>query len=276
MTRPPTPPSLGARRAILLGTAGCYYLGLEGFWPLVTRQDMLPVVPMAAVLLAGALVSVSTVVRLRRPRFGWLLTAVAALPGVIVISELTWASSMEPPWVDGTQGQAALLGDVLRLTRPTDSIMDFRGETVFRLRPFYYALEAITLERMRMGLLTDDIADHLVAARTPVAVPDNDDFPPQARRFLNRNYLLVGKLRVAGKILQDVTGAGARRFEIRIPLRYAIVTPSGPARGVLDGTAYEGPRDLAVGPHSYVPAAGENRAAVVWADAVDRGRSPFP
>jgi hypothetical protein len=237
---------------------------------------MLPVVPLAAVLLAAALVSVSNRMRLRRPRAAWLAAGVAALPGLVVISELAWTSSMEQPWVDGTHGQRALLGDVLQLTRPKDSVMDFRGETVFRPRPFYYALEAITLERMRMGLLPDDIADHLIAARTPAVVPDHDDFPPRGRKFMNQNYLLVGKLRVAGKLLRDDAGAGVRRFEIRIPLRYAIVTPSGAARGMLDGTAYEGPRELAAGPHSYRPAPGENRAAVVWADAVDRGRSPFP
>jgi hypothetical protein len=274
IARASTPRAIGPKRALLFGTAGCYYLGLEGFWPLVTRQDMLPFVPMGAVLFAGGLVYLARLPALRRHSTPWLLAAVTALPGLIVISELAWASRMEPPWVDRTQGERALLDDVLHITGRGDSILDLRGETVFRPRPFYYALEAITLERIRTGHIHDDIAEHLVAARTPCVAADNPDFPPSARAFMNENYLLVGKLRVAGKFLSE--GEAVQRFEIRIPLRYAIVTRRGAGQGVLDGTAYEGPRELGAGLHFYRPAAGESRMAVVWAEAIDRGRSPFP
>ena len=39
---------------------------------------------------------------------------------------------------------ASELADVLRLSRPQEYVMDLKGETVFRRRPFYYTIEAVT------------------------------------------------------------------------------------------------------------------------------------
>ena len=66
-----------------------------------------------------------------------------------------------------------LLADVLRLTDPSDTIMDLKGETVFRDRPFYYVLEIVTLARMQLGVIPDTIPEALVAHRTCVAAADD-------------------------------------------------------------------------------------------------------
>ncbi|MBI3303378.1 MAG: hypothetical protein HYZ72_15040 [Deltaproteobacteria bacterium] len=56
--------------------------------------------------------------------------------------------------------------------QPNDLILDVKGETVFRPRPFYYALEGITRERIKQGLIADSIPEHLIATRTCIAVAD--------------------------------------------------------------------------------------------------------
>jgi hypothetical protein len=44
----------------------------------------------------------------------------------------------------------------------------------------------------------------------------------------------------------------------------------------LDGTPYDGARFLDAGRHGYAPAPGDARIAVIWAQAAERGFSPFP
>jgi hypothetical protein len=152
--------------------------------------------------------------------------------------------------------------------------MDLKGESLFRRRPVYTVLENVTEERIRRGDIADDIADRMIAAGTFVAVVDSERFPPAARRFLNDNYVPVGRLRVAGKFL--VPGAdGTSRFEIVLPGRYAIVSPFGSVAGILDGEPFEGSRRLAAGAHRFRRTNGPPVLALVWADAVDACYSPF-
>jgi hypothetical protein len=66
------------------------------------------------------------------------------------------------------------------------------------------------------------------------------------------------------------------RFMVNIPDRYALVTPTGPARGRLDDQDYSGPRFLVRGTHVFLRLPGEEPVALVWARAVERGFSPFP
>jgi len=155
--------------------------------------------------------------------------------------------------------------------------MDTKGESVFRQRPFYYALEGITLQRIRQGLIADDIPERLIATHTCVAVEDSFRFPPRARAFLQANYLPVGRLRVAGRLLTPSAADGphALPFDVQIAARYAVVAESGVATGWLDGTPYDGARFLAPGHHEFRSAAGDGRFALVWAQAVERGFSPF-
>jgi len=268
-------PGVGARRAVLFLTASIYYVALEGFWPLVTRQDVLPVLPLGAVVVAPLLLGLAMQAR-SRASASWAVRAMCFAPALALIAEVAWTQRIEAVWRDNDVTlEAAFLSHVLRLTRPGDPVMDLRGETIFRPRPIYYALEAVTLKRMEDGLIPDDISERLIATRTPVAVPDSPDFPARSRAFMNRNYLLVGDLRVAGKSLEDEEDHGVRRFDIAIPQRYAVVCDHGPAKGLLDGVPYRGPRDLAQGRHSYSSVEGEGRGVVIWSQAVATMDSPL-
>ena len=257
-------PGIGVRAAFLLLLSGSQYLLLSTVWPVHTRQDLLPFYPLFTVLLAGAL-------------FAWRGRG-AFVAAALVCLELALLPVLTPLAGQGTRAQERLLSEVLRLTGPADYVLDLKGQSVFRNRPFYYALETMTLERLARGLIEDRIPERCIETRTCVAPADIAGFPPRARRFLEDHYVVVGAWRVAGRILAPAPeDAGrARSFELAIPARYAVTGEAGPPRGMLDGRSYDGPRDLAPGRHEYLPAPGDGRIAVFWEQAAERGFSPFP
>lgn len=256
-------PGNGVRVAFVLLLAGSQYLLLSAVWPVHSRQDLLPFYPLFTVLLAGLLLAL-------RDRGAWIAAALACL-------ELALLPALSPLTGHGTRAQTRLLSEVLRLTGPADYVLDLKGQSVFRNRPFYYALETMTLERMARGLIEDRIPERCVETRTSVAPADIGGFPPRARRFLEDHYVVVGAWRVAGRILAPAREDTGRplSFEIAIPARYAVAGEAGTPRGMLDGRPYDGPRHLTPGRHEFLPAAGDRRIAVFWAQAAERGFSPF-
>jgi hypothetical protein len=261
----------GARRAFIMATGAFYFTALNCFWPLVTRQDSLPSIPMAAIFAAPVLVAAGA--RLRSTRFARVAVLIPAMAGAL---EVTMALAAEPIWRDATVEQRKFLTEVLRLTRPGESVMDVKGECIFRSRPYYYGLEHMTVARIKLGTIPDDIVAHILLARTAVVSEDSDRYPEGTRAFLNQHYLPVGSLRVAGQWLEPIRGASPRQFEVVIPGAYVLVASHGRVRGQLDGSGYIGPRQLASGSHAYLASSGEDSVAVVWATAVERGFSPFP
>jgi hypothetical protein len=259
-------------RVFVLLTVALYVLALEGLWPLVTGQDYLPAWPLAAIYVVAGFQRWEDRRNARGRRRALpatvLLAVLAAELGVIVLKG--------PLWHDRGRAQTALLADVLRLTDSGDEVMDAKGETVFRRRPFFWVLETITKARLRRGLLADTIPEAMVRTRCHVAVPDDARFPQRGRTFLNANFVSVGRLRVAGCMLGVPPGAGAPlSFAIAVPGEYTVVTPHGPAVGELDGRFAAGPRFLAAGTHEFKPEGVSLPLAVVWAKAVARGFSPF-
>ena len=270
-------PRLGARRAVVLATTILAHGAIEGLWPLVTRADLLPLVPIEFVFVAALVPGLTdTAWRGMRPRA--LASALALIPVLLLGLMTVAAATIDPVWIDRTQANVRVLRQVLRLTTRDDLVMDGKGEAIFRRRPYYLALETITEERFRLGLLEDDIPERLIASGTPVVLRWNlTPFPPRARQFIETHYLSVGWLRVVGVELDPPAGRGdaPREFRIEVPQRYAVVGPSGPAHGWLDGTPCGPARALAAGPHTYRPGLREGAVAVVWAEAVARGASPF-
>ncbi|MBI3610148.1 MAG: glycosyltransferase family 39 protein [Nitrospirae bacterium] len=269
---------IGARRVVIFLAAGLYFLAVHTVWPMFTAQDHLPFYPLFVILLTPSILAVpyfliprGRAILSSRPLFDVLS------PVIVAVAEVGFLLTAVPLRHDGGDNEAALLTDVLRLTRPGDPVMDLKGETVFRPRPFYYVLETITKERMRRGLIADDIPERLIATRTCVAIAETGLFPPRARAFLQENYVSVGRLRVAGRLFASPVKDGSRLvpFEIQIPARYAMVSESGNASGRLDGRLYNGPRFLEAGHHEFLPSSGTGPIALIWAQAVERGYSPF-
>jgi hypothetical protein len=265
---------LGARRALVLLTTGIAHAALESIWPLVTREDQLPLLPVTGMYVTALLLALPAGVarawppaRILNPAWLWVPAALAATLETAISARVVSALQ------DHTAPQREMLEQVLTLTRDSDPVMDIKGESVFRRRPYFLGIETITEERLKRGLIADDIAESLVVSRTPVVVQMYSPvYPLRDREFIARNYLDAGWVRVLGRRL-DPDSVGSRaplRFDLEVPQRYALVSSRGPARGWLDGRRWDGARELAVGPHVYLPAEGEGRVLAVWADALGR------
>ena len=268
-------PRLAFQRGALFLTTFLYITALESFWPLITREDYLPFYPLAALFWTPLVVFGAGRLRAAYPavqRWAGPYSGLLAL-GFL---ELVCLSYVEKPWADPSRHHYHLLEQVLNLTRPGEYVMDEKGETVFRPRPFYYALEGITTARLEKGLIKDTIAERLCETRTCVISHDSANLPPVARAFMNNNYLSIGYLRVAGRILKNPGRSGqAITFHIAIPTQYIAITPQGRSHGLLDGKPSSQAQYLQAGMHRFIPAEGERIVALVWADAIERHFRPF-
>lgn len=248
-------PNAAWRRMFCATVLAVFLVTLLGFWVLISPRDMLPAMPLAAIFIVAAF---------DRFEDRLLISSIAAV--VMVISLFYYASRFQ----NRTGQFVTMMNQTLRLTRPGEPIMDLKGETIYRRRPFYYIFELITHESIANGLIADRVPEAVVAARCYVAQADGPLFPDRARAFLNENFMDLGRLRAAGQWLAD-----DGTFTIAVPGRYAVIKESGEASGTLDGSTYEGGRDLAAGTHRFVAAIPNERLAVLWAPAFERGFSPF-
>ena len=69
--------------------------------------------------------------------------------------------------------------------------------------------------------------------------------------------------------------AGRSEFTLALPGRYAMLSPFGSPAGALDGKQMTEPRQLDAGAHVVDGAAPALPLALLWADAAERGLSPF-
>lgn len=228
---------------------GVYVAALIGVSPLISPRDFLPLMPIAAMFVAAAL--------------QFRARTIAALLSIVAL----WYYADR--FQNNTDWHITMMNQVLRLTRPGEMLLDHKGETIYRRRPFYYALEVVARTQLARGIIADTIPEDVIRTRTYVAQADGAPWPPRGRAFLSANFLNLGRLRAAGQKLQD-DGS----FSIAMPGEYVILDTNGELRGgALDGTPYRGARMLSAGAHRFTGAPKE--AAVLWAPAYRRGFSPF-
>jgi 4-amino-4-deoxy-L-arabinose transferase-like glycosyltransferase len=255
----------GQRRLFFFAVVGFYCTILFSFWPLISKQDYIPFFPIASLAIAVPLVIVVEHFYRFLPPF--------VVPSLVVFGELIWLVSAHPPLKDTNRKNVQLIADTLQLTHPGETVLDAKGQTIFRARPCFFVLEQITRERVEQGKLLDDTPQRLIAARTPVVV-DSHWLTSATAAFINQNYISVGSLMVLGKRLPPSEN-GKIEFEIVIPEKYAIINENGLLAGTLDGNECDGFRELAPGHHQFVPNGVTNSLVVLWARAVQRGFSPF-
>lgn len=258
-------------RAFVFLIAGFYVFALRSFWPLITAQDYLPFDPLVALLLMAAVCALGEFMgrRLRWPHFEKI-----GFPACL-ITEFAAIWTMHSPLNDASmRSHRAMVADVLKLTRPGEFVMDGKGETIFRPRPFYWALEGVTIARMNRGLIKDDLIERLIDTRT--AVLHYTRIPPGSRPFVLQNYISVGNIMVLGTLLQPSTAdANTYEFDIAIPQQYAVVGESETPAVTLDGEPFTGSRWLAAGHHVLHAEKDSGRLALLWSRAQEKGYSPF-
>jgi Dolichyl-phosphate-mannose-protein mannosyltransferase len=223
---------------------GIFTVTLAGFWILISTRDFLPIMPLLAIFAAAGLLSAAEAAASTR-------IAIALLVSIAVLYR--YADGFE----NRTEHYTTMIDQLLRVSRPGEPILDYKGELVFRRRATYPIFEAITRAQMIRGMIADTIPEDVVRKRVYVAQADGPMWPPRGRAFLSENFINLGRLRAAGQwIREDGT------FTIAIPGEYVIVSEraAGP------------PQQLGAGTYRY---ARRERAAVVWAPAIARGHSPF-
>ena len=237
------------RERWLLGvTAGAFTVVLTSVWLLISPRDFLPMFPLLAIFAAARLTD---------------LRALAVVVVVMFGALYYYADRFE----NNTDWHITMMNQALRLSRPGEPLMDLKGETIYRHRPFYYAFELITRSQMARGIIKDTVAQDVVRERAYIAQADGPMWPPAARAWLSDHFVDMGRLRAAG---QWVKPDGS--FTIGVPGEYVVLNVNGEAKGTLDGTPYIGPRVLDAGAHRFD---GETGVVVVWAPAYRRGQSPF-
>lgn len=267
--QPQAPP----QRLLLILIIALYCLLIFAIWPVITGQDFLPIFPLLLVpLMALALYLPSALKGLIRRDVG---RAARAIPILIIILEV-FSLGIMTPVRDRTSGSIAMLADLIHLTNPDDSVIDRKGEFIFRPRGCRYVFETLTRERLHRGLLKDDIPEQLIASRTCVSINVPHHMTRRAIEFMRANYISVGTLAVAGQYLHPDSARPDKpiSFTIQIPAAYYLITPKGPAAGTLDGRPCHDAVELKPGSHTYQPAPGETRVALVWAQAIDRDFRP--
>jgi hypothetical protein len=232
---------------------GVFTVTLAGFWVLISPRDFLPLMPPAAIFAAAAMT------RARRP-----LRAFAATAIVFLVSLWYYADRFQ----NRTAWHTTMMDQVLRVTRPGEPLIDHKGETIYRPRPYYFIFENITRAQIARGIIKDTVAEDVVRTRTYVAQADGAMWPPKARAFLSAHFVDLGRIRAAGQWIKD-----DGTFTIGVPGEYVILDADGEASGVLDGSPYRGARQLAAGAHRFDGAKGQ--VVAVWAPAYRRGHSPF-
>jgi hypothetical protein len=234
-----------------------FFSTLCGFWILISPRDFLPFLPFISMFAVAALI--------RRPHFerNAAMLMIVCLIGVGYYAQ--WLTNRTREFI-------TMERQVLNLTRPGEMVMDYKGETIYRRRPYYFILEFITRNAILHGLVADTVAEDLVRAGCHVAQADGAQWPDRARAFMDANFLNLGRLRASG---QWIAPDGS--FSIAIPGKYVIIGAAGSPRGLLDGTPYREARQLAAGVHTFQSAirGPDERLACLWAPAWWRGFSPF-
>ncbi|MDI3262445.1 MAG: hypothetical protein QJR11_06520 [Fulvimonas sp.] len=275
LRRPPADAEALRRRFLLLWP-WTYLAALYSFWPLIPREHLLPAMPLVGVSVAVFALDRGGVDWRRRllvalVLFGWEASALVAHHHVPRSAQRAFLRGDMHERVEQRLYQDELK-TLLQITTPADTVIDAKGESIFRQRPTWLVFEGITRYRIRRGLLPDDTVAQIVAHGTPVAIDAN--LMPADAWFVIRHYLPIGqRLRLLGQLLP----AGSQvTVDIAVPADYAAVRADGRRLWlrVDDGPARQR-FHLSAGPHrlAIVGEAG-GVSALVWADALDRGLDP--
>jgi Dolichyl-phosphate-mannose-protein mannosyltransferase len=263
---------VAARRAVVLLAAGFYFAFLKSYWPMVTPQDYPPVAPLGVLWLTPGILSLAGLLTAR-----WTRLPRLAFPIALVVIEIAVIFRLIHPH-PRVAGYLERVGKVLHCTDPADYVMDMKSGAIYRRRPFYYALENVTLRRMKLKLIADDIIPAIIRTRTCMVSEerlDYSDFDGRDFAFVKANYLtFCDSMRVAGKHLPVNAGSGSSKFEVPFPAEYVILTDEGPAEGMLDSKPYSGKVLLDIGPHEFISDHPQRPHVLCWAKAYERGFTP--
>lgn len=252
--------------AFLMLHSSIFLLTILLIWPLVTRQDPLPVLPTLILAGCGFIARQSRIALTTHQK----LAALAAVVGV----ELAVLMLGTPPWHDQLAPQRAQLQTVLRYTDNSDMVMDAKSGAIFRMRPYYPVIESLAVRRFKNGLATDTISANLIDHRTMLVIRGR--FPPATDAFVTRNYLPAGEdVWIAGRQLADSSGiVDQRMLDIELPGDYTLVDGTGTVAASMDGGKATTHWNVSPGQHR-ITTSSTGPLYLVWTQAWNRGWRPM-
>ncbi len=248
--------------------SGFYGALIYTLWPLLDAEHLIPYQPLFLMGLTPLLLERGEAI-FRSRRFPQRVVVPTAI-AVFVIALEAWSLR-----VDQVKHRLMDYAELLRLSDANDYVMDMKGESIFRPRPYPYLLEGIGILRAKSGLMPDDIPERLIATGTCIVVPADIRFTfPRAIAFMNDNYILVGQFRVLGNAMTPTDDGTTFTFQVRIPQTFAFVSNLKLMRGMIDGQPCPGFATLTAGRHVFVPESPHETIDFVWKQAIDRGFYP--
>jgi hypothetical protein len=259
-------PERRLRIAFLVLFAGLYPLLLLGLWPVVTLQDFLPYYPLLLACLSALFLFFSQ--RLLQRLGSWQLVSPVCFAFLLLL-EGGWSTSVLRRKWRSDPIEVRRIGEVLRLTKSDETVLDPKGDVILRPRPIYEVLELFTLRRYSQGLLPDQIPEQLMAKRTMVAVR-SDRYPERTRRFLRENYLWTGQLLVAG-LQANGDAKGSIQFQVSLGGTYVFLSNGHLVSGKLNGVSVPGKAEMEPGPFEFVSDSPVSQVTIEWARAYQMG-----
>lgn len=254
------------RIAFLALFVGFYPLLLLGGWPVITRQDFLPYYPLLLTCLSP--LALSFLKRLS-PQIGASPLTGFVCFVILILVEGGWSTDILLRKARPDPIAADRIGEVLRLTKPGETVLDPKGDVVLRPRPIYDVLELFTMERYRDDLISDQIPEQLIANHTMVAVRSNR-YPERTRRFLQENYLWSGRLLIAGIETHENAG-GSFRFHLSLGGSYVFLSNGHLLSGKLNGVPISGKAEMQPGFFEFVPDTADRPLTIQWEKAYQVG-----
>ena len=254
------------RVAFVVLLFGFYPLLLFCGWPVITRQDFLPFYPLLFTCLSPLALSFWR--RLPRPIASSHLAALVCF-AILCLVEVDWITNILLRKRSPDPIAADRIGEVLRLTKPGETVLDPKGDVVLRPRPIYDVLEVFTMEEYRDQLLTDRIPEQLVAHHTMVAVR-SDRYPERTRRFLHENYLWSGRVLIAGLEVHENAG-GSFRFKLSLGGSYVFLSKGHLLSGKLNGVPISGRAEMQPGLFEFDPDTADWPVTIQWERAYQAG-----
>ncbi len=254
------------RVAFVVLFVGIYPLLLLGGWPVVTRQDFLPYYPLLFVCLSPLVVYLWKY--LPRPIASSRLTGLICF-AILFLGEAGWNVNILHRKRSPDPISADRIGEVLRLTKPGETVLDPKGDVVLRPRPIYDVLELFTMAQYRGHILADQIPEQLVAHHTMVAVR-SDRYPERTRRFLQENFIWSGRLLIAGFEIPENAG-GSFQFHLSLGGTYVFLSNGHLLSGKLNGVSIRGRADMQPGFFEFVPDTADWPVTIQWERAYQLG-----
>jgi hypothetical protein len=254
------------RVAFVVLFVGLYPLLLLGGWPVVTRQDFLPYYPLLVLCLAPLVVSLWKY--FPRPIASSRLAGLICF-AILFLGEVGWNADILHRKRSPDPISADRIGEVLRLTKPGETVLDPKGDVILRPRPIYDVLELFTMAQYRGHILTDQIPEQLIAHHTMVAVR-SDRYPERTRRFLQENFVWSGRLLIAGFGIPE-NAAGSFQFHLSLAGTYVFLSNGHLLSGKLNGVSIRGKAEMQSGFFEFVPDTADSPVTIQWERAYQLG-----